>query len=326
MSDAEDIGAWQAAWNTPREVVDAVVRRAAGSGVVVDERILEGHGNEVHGVRTADGQDLVVRICRRQGAGLDCERWPISAALAAGVPAPPILLVERLDLNGEELSIQVQQRLPGRTVHRLFGELSDAQLERLTTEAGEILAMIHAIQPSGPGPIDPAGSCGALPSTAGDAVVAAMIRRNGELTTSGIDTQLLQTAVEAVETGAALLDAAPICLIHGDWRTTNVLSDGDSITGVVDWEGARGGDAAFDFAGVWTVASRREATSTELLLDAYRAAGARLDDSFHTRRLLYSVADLHSALGHFVSTDRPDLLERAVDDLHATLRRLHDLT
>lgn len=60
--DAEDVAAWQADWNTPAEVLDAFVRRAAGSSVVLDERILEGHGNEVHAVTTADGQDLIVRI------------------------------------------------------------------------------------------------------------------------------------------------------------------------------------------------------------------------------------------------------------------------
>jgi hypothetical protein len=49
---------------------------------------------------------------------------------------------------------------------------------------------------------------------------------------------------------------------------------------------------------------------------------AVFNDSFDVRRLLYRVADLHSALAHFVVTKRPDLLQLAVEDLRSTLRQL----
>jgi len=58
----EDIAAWQADWNIPPSVLDDIVKRAVGSGVAGDERILEGHGNEVHDVVTGDGHEVVVRI------------------------------------------------------------------------------------------------------------------------------------------------------------------------------------------------------------------------------------------------------------------------
>ena len=149
-----------------------------------------------------------------------------------------------------------------------------------------------------------------------------MVERNAQLADEGFDIVLLHGPVDAVASGATLLDEAPVSLIHGDWRTTNLLSDGHAITGVVDWEGARGGDPAFDLAGAWTVRSRAESTSTGLLLEGYRAGGGHLDDSFNARRLLYRVADLHSALAHFVVTQRPDLLQLAVEDLRSTLRQL----
>jgi len=324
--DSEDIVAWQAAWNTPAHVLESVVRRAAGSSVMRDERILEGHGNEVHAVSTADGQNLIVRISRAPGPVFERESWPVAAVRAVGIPAPEILLIDHIDVGDEEIAIQVQQRMPGRSVYRLFGEISDERLAQLTRHAGQVLAAVHAVRPPGPGPINPQGEPCAVPPLPSEAVIAALVERNTKLVDEGLDAVLLEAPVEAIATRATVLDEAPVCLIHGDWRTTNVLSDGNAVTGVVDWEGARGGDPAFDFAGVRSVRSRARSTSTELLVEGYRAAAGRLDSSFDARRLLYRAADLHSALGHFVATKRPDLLKLAVEDLRATLRELQALS
>ncbi len=37
-------------------------------------------------------------------------------------------------------------------------------------------------------------------------------------------------------------------IVHFDFQPMNVLTDGETISGVVDWDGARAGDAAFDLA------------------------------------------------------------------------------
>lgn len=304
---AEDIAAYQAGWDTPAHVLDAIVRRAVGSGVALDDRILEGHGNEVHAITTAEGHDLIVRIARRPGAVFESERWPISAARAAGIPAPDILLIERAEVDGQEMSIQIQQRLPGRSVHRLVGELSDDRLTALTRKAGSLLASVHRVRPPGTGPIDPDGNVDAPLSSPSNEMVTAMVEQNRRLVDDGFEPALLQGPVDAIATNGRLLDEAPAVLSHGDWRTTNLLSDGTAITGVVDWEGARGGDPAFDLSGAWTVRQRSGPTSTDVLLDSYRANGGSIDDSFDLRRLLYRLADLHSALGHFAqrAAERP---------------------
>ncbi len=135
---------------------------------------------------------------------------------------------------------------------------------------------------------------------------------------NGFDRGLLEAATDAVVNGAEQLNEAPLALVHGDWRTTNVLSDGTSITGIVDWEGARGGDPAFDFV-VWSVHARVDATATAVLIDAYRDAGGTTDGDFNLRRLLYEIADRVSALGHFTVTRRPDLRAHALNDLGISL-------
>jgi aminoglycoside phosphotransferase (APT) family kinase protein len=314
----EDIAAWQADWNVPPRVLDDVVKRAVGSGVARDERILEGHGNEVHDVVTGDGHEVVVRIAWKPGPVFESERWPTQIAREAGLAAPEILLVDHTSLDGRPVSIQVQQRLPGRSIYRLFPHLPDGALIHLTRQAGVLLAALHSIRPPAPGFVDPDGHVDTGGPPRGEALVAAVKREVDFLIANGFDRGLLEGATDAVIGGAEQLNQAPLALIHGDWRTTNVLSDGTSITGIVDWEGARGGDPAFDFV-VWSVRARAHATATDVLIDAYRDAGGITDGDFDIRRLLYQMADRLSALGHFTATSRPDLLALALEDLRLAL-------
>jgi aminoglycoside phosphotransferase (APT) family kinase protein len=316
--EEEDIAAWQADWNIPPSELDDVVKRAIGSGVATDERILEGHGNEVHGVVTGDGHEVVVRIAWRPGPVFESEWWPIQAARDAGLAAPEVLLVDHGCLAGRPVSIQVQRRLPGRSLFRLFPHLPDAVLLRLTRQAGQLLAALHSIRTRAPGFVGPDGRVDEGSRPRGDAVVAAVERGLDFLIANGCDRGLLEAATDAVVGGAELLNRAPVTLVHGDWRTTNVLSDGTSITGIVDWEGARGGDPAFDFV-VWSVRSRDHATATEALVGAYREAGGSTDGDFDLRRRLYLIADRLSALGHFTVTGRPELLAIARADLRSAL-------
>ena len=81
--------------------------------------------------------------------------------------------------------------------------------------------------------------------------------------------------------------------------------------------GARGDDPAVDFTGTWQLRQRPPPTSGAILLAGYRESGGATDDAFELRRLVYGVADLHSALGHFIFTRRPDLLALALADLRA---------
>lgn len=315
----EDIAAWQADWNLPAEILVDLVRRTTGSGIARDERILEGHGNEVHAVLTDDGDGVVVRVARRSGPAFDRECWPLEVARRVGLPVPEVLLVEHTSLDGREVSFNVQTRLPGSSVYRLQPSLSDAELAALTRQAGSLLARVHAIDPPGRGPIGPDGEIDLRLSHPGHDVVASVIERSPYLVDNGMDRSLVDRVEQVVVSNAELLARSPIRLVHGDWRTTNLLSDGRLITGVVDWEGVRGDDPAHDFTGAWHLRQRSVPTSMDLLLAAYRHAGGEVDAEFEVRRLVYGLADLHSALAHFIFTNRPDLLALAVDDLQAQL-------
>ena len=319
VPDAEEIAAWQADWNLPPAELARVVRKATGSSVDGSERILEGHGHEVHAVATSSGEGVVVRVAWREGPAFDRERWPTAAARAAGVPAPRQLLIEHTAVGGRPVSIDVQERLPGSSIARALPTLEDARLRSLTDQAGELLAAVHAIQVDGAGALDDQGrvdsSLGGTWSPERD-----LAHRSTELAAHGVDPALVERADEARRRLPAMIDRAPACLVHGDWTLANLLTDGERITGVVDWEGAGGGDPASELRG-WDLWHDAGPTSSDRLLEAYGRAGGPLDEDFAHRRVLHRLANLLDALSHFLFTKRDDLLSRATEELQITLRQ-----
>lgn len=65
-------------------------------------------------------------------------------------------------------------------------------------------------------------------------------------------------------------------IVHFDFHTGNILSEGDRITGVIDWEGSVSGDCAFDLATTlfytWRFADFREALWRVLMQRTTRGA------------------------------------------------------
>ena len=314
---AEDIAAWQADWNLPAIELGRVVRTATGSELVDSERLLEGHGHEVHDVTTTSGESVIVRVAWRAGPAFDREIWPTEAARAVGVPAPRHLLIEHTAVGGVDVSINVQERLRGFSVYRLTPSLDPEQLGSLTSQAGELLAAIHGLPTPGAGALneqgqtDPRlGSTWRLPLD--------LAERSTELVSQGVDPVLIERATEALMRLSAMITRAPTRLVHGDWTLANILSDGVQVTGVVDWEGSGGSDPASELRG-WDFWHDSGPTSSDALLAAYVGAGGSVDSEFAERRVLYRLANLHNALSHFLSTNRADLLERALDEMKRTL-------
>jgi hygromycin-B 4-O-kinase len=321
VPDAEEIAAWQADWNLPAIELRRVVRKATGSDVVTSERILEGHGHEVHGVTTASGDAVIVRVAWRAGPAFDRETWPTEAARAAGVPAPRHLLVEHTAVAGNHVSINVQERLPGFSVYRLAPSLDHQQLRSLTTQAGELLAAVHALSTSGAGALNEQGQVDSqLGSTW--SLPLDFAERSTRLTSQGVDALLIERVTAALMKLAPMIARAPTQLVHGDWTFANILSDGVHITGVVDWEGSGGGDPASELRG-WDFWHDSGPTSSDALLGAYVRAGGSIDEEFTQRRVLYRLANLQDALSHFIFTNRADLLDRAIEETQHTLVTAH---
>ena len=94
-------------------------------------------------------------------------------------------------------------------------------------------------------------------------------------------------------------------LLHGDLGSHNVLTDGDRLLGLIDWEDALAGDPVYDVA-FW--ATFHPPARYAAFLAGYREVGS-LPDDFPIRFWLYFVRIAVAKAVHrrrFGYTDRPD--------------------
>jgi aminoglycoside phosphotransferase (APT) family kinase protein len=175
---------------------------------------------------------------RRPARSIEIEAAAMIAARSAGVP------VADLYDHGERAlgrAYLLMERLEGETIPRrlLRDDAYAAARPRLARRLGEVLARIHQI--------DPANVPG-LPNT--DAL--------GQLT------ELYQGFAEprpALEIGLRWLrehQPAPVAdtLVHGDFRTGNLMVATDGLAGVLDWELTHRGDPRQDLGWLCTKAWR----------------------------------------------------------------------
>ena len=86
------------------------------------------------------------------------------------------------------------------------------------------------------------------------------------------ETRALLARLRRIADAAQRIDVSDRDVVHYDFSPHNVLVDGDRITGVVDWDGATNGDAAFDLV---TLAAF---TYDYAVRDELLAAAAQLTD------------------------------------------------
>jgi aminoglycoside phosphotransferase (APT) family kinase protein len=239
---------------------------------VADLRRLPGGASRETWSFEAAGRGLILR-CDPPGAprpdGMAREAAALQAALAAGVPVPRVY--DRGDGTGEiPTPYLLQERLDGETIPRklLRDERFAAVRPTLAAELGRLLARIHTI------PLD------ALPGLEGGDQL--------EVLTGLYDG--LADPRPAIEIGLRWLaghrpPSVPDTVIHGDFRTGNLLVDAAGVRGVLDWELAHRGDPVEDLGWLcvkaWRFGSPRPAGgfgTRDELLDGYtEVAGERPD-------------------------------------------------
>jgi aminoglycoside phosphotransferase (APT) family kinase protein len=231
---------------------------------VADLRRLPGGASRETWSFTADGAPLVVRRDppgQVDAAAMAREAGLLASAADAGVPVP------RLVAHGDDLDgapFLIMEKLDGETIPRKL--LRDGRFAgvrpRLARELGAILARLHTMAPV-PG----------LPD--GDPLAG--------LTAQYESFNEPRPAVEVALRWLA--DHRPPAsgrrtVVHGDFRTGNLMITPSGVSGVLDWELAHLGDPAEDLGWLcvkaWRFGSLSPAGgfgSREDLLDGYATAG-----------------------------------------------------
>ncbi len=224
----------QALWDAPVEI--AGIRLLPG-----------GASRESWGVqaRTAGGAERHLILLRDPGGSdrrrdVAVEAAAMVAARAAGVPAPE-LYDHGEEALGPGRAYLLMERLDGETIPRrlLRDDAYAAVRPGLARRLGEILAQVHRVDPD---------SVPGLP----------------RVNALGEALQLYAEFAEprpALEIGLRWLaehrpPPSADALVHGDFRTGNLIVGGDGLRGVLDWELAHRGDPMHDLGWLCTKAWR----------------------------------------------------------------------
>ncbi|WP_439596090.1 phosphotransferase family protein [Falsiroseomonas sp.] len=162
----------------------------------------------------------------------------LRAARDAGVTVPePLFLCEDTAVIGRPFFVMA--RVEGVAApHRV---VKDATLgggrEACVAALGRELARIHSIRP-------PRADLAFLGDPPADAALAAIAALRARLDAAGTPRPVLEWGLRALERKAPA--PLPPVLCHNDFRTGNVMLDGQGVTAVLDWEFAGWGDPHAD--------------------------------------------------------------------------------
>ena len=234
-------------FQTPEALIETMVKKATGSNTTQKKRIIAGEVNEVYGVTTQDNKDVIVRISRQAKNNFETEEKVIRLARMAGVPAPKVLLIEEASSGPQNLTFCVEGKIEGEPLLSLMGSMDKSAFKSIASEAGEILSKIHGIVVDKYGPQD--GS--RFFETWGDYIFNIEKRRLGITTAAnlmGIESGLISESFKLLWENKEMFQINKAHLLHGDFSPKHILIADGHVTGILDFEDAKGGDPVRDLA------------------------------------------------------------------------------
>jgi len=263
-------------------------------------------------LRVSGGRSAVLRVRALEAAGgLATEVAALELAGAYGLPVPRVLAA---DLDGTVCAgalAVLTTTVPGTS--RVTGPPSPARLRAL----GAAAAGIHRLSAPPPSPALP------VRTRPIEGVDFAALRR-------AAPPRELLVAAEALLARLPVPSAPPV-FVHGDLWQGNTLWDGDTLTGIIDWDCAGVGPAGIDLGSLrGDAATSVGGTAADDVLAGYEAATGRPAPDVAYWDVVTALATPPD-LGWFVTVirdqgrtdlDRPTMLARRDAFLAAALDRL----
>jgi Ser/Thr protein kinase RdoA (MazF antagonist) len=301
--------------STPRPVLAALVRNAVGARIDRVDRIVEGYDNEVYRVRCVDGEDVVVRILRFGGDSTRsaAEAWAIGQARAAGVPAPEILLLDTVRIDGSEFPVMVQRTAPGRPLAEVVDRLSERQRHDLLAEIGGLIARLNGVR------IDNERDW----STAMATELADRRSERDQILAGGFSATQFDRILDLLEGYAHDFPCERWVLCHGDLSPKHIFVTGDGsdgatvhVSGIIDFGDWKAGAPVHDLA---VLRVRGPQLDLPPLLTGY---GAPSDETYRRRLDLHTLDIALSSLWIGVDENDQACIERSGGLIRSLLANL----
>jgi aminoglycoside phosphotransferase (APT) family kinase protein len=256
---------------------------------------LGGRSHRVYECAAPDGAAWIMRLADPDRSRFAVEARVIEHCAGKGIPVPEIAYTgSEVAADGEVVALMAQAKAKGLTITKLAEKEGPELAHRLVRQAGELLAAIHDIATSGYGLID--GDLSGPASTFSDWFIDGLAHKiEAALRIAQDPRPLIEQASNLLAAHRTILDTCTPSLAHGDYSPDNILSDGKTITAVIDWESAKSGPPGQDI-GWWDCFFDSELHPTRSLVAGYRQVRP-LDEPFTTA--MRHLCVLRVMIGHF---------------------------
>ena len=247
LDRSQHLAALHEGWTTPRDVVTAAVADVAGAPVKDIRRIVAGEQNEVYDVTLERAPSLIVKISHRGSVGLEREAWVLGECASRGIAGPPVHALRRLEVEGEQLSMIVMEKLPGERLCDIT--LAEPDLRRVLGEVGEWLTGLHSIPVQGFGYLEGSGT--GFRATLDDWLTGSLTTAAPVFEAAGLSVGLEAATIRGWlrEIVDSFREAPPrVTLIHNDLLANHVLVHEGRLSGIIDFGEVAAEPAAIDFA------------------------------------------------------------------------------
>ncbi len=164
-------------------------------------------------------------------------------ALEHGIPAYKTYTIHELS-SEDDISYQVIEQLPGDTIQFYLKKHPEKE-EELVYEMGRTMAKLHKIKIEGFGPfINEEAKKGHLIgrfTSLHDSINAGLEENLDRLVKYDILSRDVANKMKALFKNNPLLDFEESVLVHNDFADWNLLTDGNTVSGVIDWDECVGG-------------------------------------------------------------------------------------
>lgn len=308
---------------TDNELVEAVNNVLGENKLTgVEPLDLEAQTNlgNVNSVRTGEltsGKEVIIR-CHPKGIKngyFHAEAEAAKRAKVAGLPSYNTLAVHDYE-RGDDFAFQVIEKLPGTAIKKWLEQHPDDEA-KLLPQVGRMMARLHQIEVDGFGAFDneraKSGELVGLHDTLAGAVRAGLAFNVDVLAKENI---LTSDQVDGINTlfgeNNPLLDVERAVLVHNDFADWNLLTDGDDVTGILDWDECVGGTPESDIA-CWSTFFDPE--RLQGFLEGYWQVAekpADFDERFELLRLRYVLSKMTLRIRRY-SWEKTDFMKDKIE-------------
>lgn len=284
-----------------------------------DENAQTSQGN-VNSVRVGvleNGQEVVIR-CHPKGLRngyFYSESLAAKVAKANGIPAYDTYVIHNAN-DANDIAYQVIEKIKGDTISAYLKEHPENE-EQLVCEMGRTMAKMHKIEVDGFGPFDNEkaqnGVLKGIHRTLAQAVNAGLKENLERLVKYGIISPKEAKKMEELFKHNSLLKCDKAVLVHNDFADWNLLTDGKTITGVIDWDECVGGSPIEEIA-CWSIFF--EPKRIKPFLRGYFSETEKyenFEETFQLMRLRYVISKMALRAKRY-SYDKSDFLGKLIDN------------